>query len=915
VLILDCCFSGAFARGFNAKSGGLDPVAGRLGGGYIVLTASSDLDYAFDGGGDESLAPPPSAFTAALIEGISSGAADYDADGWITARDLHRFAGSVVSLVSRQQPQYFSAQESGEVLLCRAGGSGQARDYALRAPYVRREEYHRQLLDLVRRGAKKVAIVGEPGNGKTHLARAVAEELCTDHDAVTWLNAYSPSTLFRDLIGELARRGERTQLDAEAARRELISLLASPNPAHVIVLDNVEDWQAVADLIPSHVSTTILITSRREPRGIDGLATIRMRPMNSAESVGLVQRLLPGASAAEAKRLARELGGWPLAIAQACGLISTGTGVGIAELLAAVAQEPARVFDGDHDGALTAIYRRTLGDLTLEHPTSGRLLRMIALLAPTAIPVAVLRAALAEDDPSAPTGPYQAIWFSNVVTELSRRSLVEIEEGLLTIHPLSQAVLRGICERDSSVFSARLVLVLCRELQLNQADGMLKLDGLAVVPHAVEALRGYMAGCHTDHPLAQIDGASSALGVLVRGLIQVGDCRQAVALLQELGVLDGECRAHTLTEEFLPAIVESGEALRFLDRNALSIENYRKVLSYAGLPRALRIRALAGLGGALKMFQRYSDAGIAFEEALDLLMTDPDPDPLLLGQCQFGLGNVRFGTSRWEEAAEFYSAGLASFDLVPGSPAAVRGRIDCLKGLADIAIKLNRLEDARDFVRRATQVRDEARWFRDLHTDSKLAQARGDVVRMALVPAALSGGLDRAGVEECIAAYQEAHDLYRKIGARLGQALSLYRIACVYGLHDTAAARAALLEARAVFSATENLLGMQKCMLLAAKLDLIDGLIAETDAEALLLLASSFRDECHSRYWYGDAVLTAYVTAKLRSAQTSDQDDAHIDELLTLGQETMHGLRRDDKSERASAVARGALAPIALLAE
>jgi len=46
VLLLDCCFSGAFAQGFKAAPGAA--LDGQLGEGYLVMTATDEYEYAFE---------------------------------------------------------------------------------------------------------------------------------------------------------------------------------------------------------------------------------------------------------------------------------------------------------------------------------------------------------------------------------------------------------------------------------------------------------------------------------------------------------------------------------------------------------------------------------------------------------------------------------------------------------------------------------------------------------------------------------------------------------------------------------------------------------------------------------------------------------------------------------------------------
>src|SRR5262249_53210697 len=86
VLLLDCCYGGAFAPGGAVRvlgrvevGDGFVPPAGLGDGrGRVVITASTAMEYAFEGAhlasGRGRLGP--SAFTGALVEGIRTGEAD-----------------------------------------------------------------------------------------------------------------------------------------------------------------------------------------------------------------------------------------------------------------------------------------------------------------------------------------------------------------------------------------------------------------------------------------------------------------------------------------------------------------------------------------------------------------------------------------------------------------------------------------------------------------------------------------------------------------------------------------------------------------------------------------------------------------------------------------------------------------------
>ena len=121
ILLLDCCFSGAFVEGFKAgETGVLDDV----GSGYVVMTASNAYEYAFEQDSLSLDAPRASLFTDVLIEGLAGGAADLDGDGWIDADELFKHARAEVRVRRPDQtPQYFAHGSSQPLRIARAGGA------------------------------------------------------------------------------------------------------------------------------------------------------------------------------------------------------------------------------------------------------------------------------------------------------------------------------------------------------------------------------------------------------------------------------------------------------------------------------------------------------------------------------------------------------------------------------------------------------------------------------------------------------------------------------------------------------------------------------------------------------------------------------------------------------------------------
>lgn len=120
VVILDCCFSGAFAEGMSAKSAkddGFVDVKNQLGQeGRAVLTSSTSTQYSFEQQGADI-----STYTRYIVEGLETGAADRDQDGWISVDELHEYAKQKVQEVApAMKPEIYAIKEGYKIKLAKA---------------------------------------------------------------------------------------------------------------------------------------------------------------------------------------------------------------------------------------------------------------------------------------------------------------------------------------------------------------------------------------------------------------------------------------------------------------------------------------------------------------------------------------------------------------------------------------------------------------------------------------------------------------------------------------------------------------------------------------------------------------------------------------------------------------------------
>ncbi|XVV03956.1 caspase, EACC1-associated type [Actinosynnema sp. CA-248983] len=233
ILVLDCCFSGAFVEGFkDASATVLDDTAQ----GYVVLTASNAYEYAFEEDTLSLEAPRASLFTDVLIEGLSSGAADLDGDGWVDVNELFGYAHREVRRRRPDQTPQFFAQAGGPPLrVARAGRSVPTA--------VRRSASYTSGQLLVARGFRAAAepvcrTLGPLGRRSVLFVRGVPVELA---DAAAIAGAFQPddprdslgASYVRELIEEVHRvAGDGAASAVAVAQGAILRLVEAMRDGH-----------------------------------------------------------------------------------------------------------------------------------------------------------------------------------------------------------------------------------------------------------------------------------------------------------------------------------------------------------------------------------------------------------------------------------------------------------------------------------------------------------------------------------------------------------------------------------------------------------------------------------------------------------------------------------------------------------
>ncbi len=159
VVILDCCYSGAFQEGWAPKSTDRVDIQGQFNQpqqdqakGQAVLTSSSATQKTSESKQVRGLAVLASSdklsfehegaglYTQYLVDGIETGAADIDKNGTISTRQLHNYAAEKVKVVRpAMEPLFYHYRNGSDIVLANSPRNDPELEYRLEVEKVAKE--------------------------------------------------------------------------------------------------------------------------------------------------------------------------------------------------------------------------------------------------------------------------------------------------------------------------------------------------------------------------------------------------------------------------------------------------------------------------------------------------------------------------------------------------------------------------------------------------------------------------------------------------------------------------------------------------------------------------------------------------------------------------------------------------------
>jgi tetratricopeptide (TPR) repeat protein len=245
----------------------------------------------------------------------------------------------------------------------------------------------------------------------------------------------------------------------------------------LLVFDNAQKPDDLMGYLPAAGSGQIIITSRLSVW--DGMAKtlevgVFQRDEKQDESVEFLLKRTGRNDRDEATNLARELGDLPLALEQAGAYIKE-TGISFQDYLERFRKDRKKLQKHgkllNYTATVATTWEISFQAVQKEQPVAGDLLNLCTFMAPDAIPRSMLEGGARHLTEPLASCVQNAIELDECIAVLSRYSLINVADGMISVHRLVQAVVQDRLSLEGQKIWAESALKLVNgEFSFSQLD-------------------------------------------------------------------------------------------------------------------------------------------------------------------------------------------------------------------------------------------------------------------------------------------------------------------------------------------------------------------------------------------------------------------------------------------------------------
>src|SRR6266700_2966310 len=562
------------------------------------------------------------------------------------------------------------------------------------------------------------AISGLGGIGKTQIAIEYAYRYSAEYQAVFWANASTRDVLSDDFVklAALLNLPEQHEEDQDIVIRAVKRWLSN-HAQWLLILDNVDDLEMIADFLPAQSTGDVLLTTRLQALGTIA-QNIDVEKMRLEEGpIFLLRRIkaippdafLDQASPenqAQAREVADVLDGLPLALDQAGAYIEE-TRCGLSQYLSLYSTSRKELllrrgrFPLNHPDSVATTWSLSFQQVQQENPAAAELLYLLAFLNPEAIPEDIIAQGAKELGPTLAAAAHNPLHINDCIELLLRYSLIRRtpDTQTLSIHRLVQVVLKDSMDsNEQRLWAERTIRAVNRAFPTFE-------------PQTLEDCRRYLP--HALLCAVYIDEYEFAFPEAARLCNEAASCLKVYASYQQTTNL--LLMALAIRRQIKANNSDIASTLNDLGAVYLNQSKYSDAES--NLQEALKVRqqvlgeehpevaqTLHHLANLYRAQVNYTKAEPFYLQALQIREKTLMPDNPLLGESYYGLAKLYYSQEQYLLAEKFCQQALQIQEHSLGDSHPMIA--STLTRLAKIYQGQQKLDQAEDMNMRALEIRE-----------------------------------------------------------------------------------------------------------------------------------------------------------------------------------------------------------------